>query len=274
MPKKLVFGQTALPDTPKPASPPPAPANTKPSSFAFAQTILPDAPKPAPVAPKGPTSFTMAGQTKISDLDAMVNAAKAIDPIVAMDNMFIPRLRLCAGLKPLDWMNWANDRLEILRTAASAQVNVNLAVNALDVAKWCDDAREQAQKKPGFLDMFQAKVDPEFYDAQLNRIRGELRSLADVVNKAVEDLRPKMQQLMVDNVVFQVVSKMHTDPGATQIAHGRLTTILSGLQMGALAEQSLLTTLSTIATNIQTIDTVQQNVIPAWRIASAAQKKP
>lgn len=260
MPKKLVFGQTSL-------TPPSQPvAASAPARMAFDSNKKVEAPKPA--APSTPKAMSFGGQP-VGDLAPLVAECKLQDPLIDKNPMFMPRLRACIGLKPLQWMNWANDRMEILRKAAAVQVEANVAFNDLKAAQWVDDAREHASKKPSLLDAFKTKIDPDWYDAQLVRVRGELDTLAHNVQQARDELKPKMLNLMLDNIIFQAVSKIHTDPAASQIAHSKIQTMISSVQMGQLAEQSLQNLLTTITTTIQSIDTVRSNVIPAWRIANS-----
>lgn len=274
MPKKL-----NLPQSPVPAPQPQA----APKAMLFAQTKL-ERPTPTTQAPKkldmsqaplpprrpdGPTTVNI-GQTVVPDLDLMLEEARQIDPRTAANKTFSARLRACAGSKVLDWMNWSNDRMEALRVASNAQVKISVMFNDLKVAEWCDQAREHASKKPGLLTFLRPNVTPEFYDAQLIRIRSELETIMNKAYEAIEVLKPKMEDLQVDSVIFQVVSKRNTDPMAQQIAHNKLTSILAGIQTGAMAEQALRTTLDMIVQNIQAIDQVRNNVIPAWRLAHSS----
>ena len=273
MPKRLDFGNASIPAKPAPVprkiqlgttmpAPPPQPA-TAPKPITMNGSL---APKPAAAATVKVMSF--GGQPQ-SDVAPFVAEARTHDPLIEKNPMFMPRLRACIALKPLEWMNWANDRMEILRDAAKTQVDVNMAFQDLKASEWVDQAREQASKKPGFFDMLKTAQSPDWYDAQLDRCRKELNTLAVTAQKARDDLRPKMLNLMLDSIVFQVVTKAHTDPAASQIAHSKIQTMLSGIQMGQLAEQSLQNTLTSITTTIQAIDTVRTNVIPAWQIANS-----
>lgn len=279
MPKRIDFGNNSIPAKPVEQAPAPRkiqlsttmPAkqnnpqiNTYPKPLQMNGTLAP--PKPAVASAPKVMGF---GGKPASDLDPLIAEAKNLDPLIDKNPMFMPRLRACVELTPLQWMNWANDRMDILRDSAKVQVDVNIEFNDLKAAQWVDDAREHASKKPGLFDGFKARIDPDWYDAQLVRVRGELNSLAERVQKARDALRPKMLNLMLDNIIFQAVTKHHTDPAANQIAHGKIQTMLSSVQMGQMAEQSLQSLLTTITSTIQAIDTVRSNVIPAWRIANS-----
>lgn len=273
MPKRLVFGNGTSIEvgSSKPVEQAPAPRVLQlgtqmpaPKPIQMNGTIS-SPPSPVASAPKV-MSF---GSAPATELNSYVAEALIHDPLIQKNPMFMPRLRACLGLKPLQWMNWADDRMEILRTAAKTQVDVNMAFRDLKASEWVDQAREQASKKPGLFDMLKSVQSPDWYDAQLDRCRKELTTLAVTAQKARDDLHPKMVNLMLDNIVFQVVSKRNPDPAASQIAHSKIQTMLSGIQMGQLAEQSLQSTLTSITTTIQAIDTVRTNVIPAWQIANS-----
>ncbi len=261
MPRKIVFAQTALP------SPPPAAA--VPKTMTFTQQTLPDSAK-LPPPPKEVKTVAFAGQREVTGFDALVAAAKVLDPKIAADPMFIARLRRCATMRPLEWMNWADDRLEALRVAAEAQVKISVAFRDLKVDVWCDDAREHASKKPSFMDAFRPGITPEFYDSQLQRCRAELTTLAQKAVAAKDALTPKMQDLQLDSVIFQVVTKTLTDPTAIQIADSKLRSLITGVQTGMMAQTAMDSSINAIMTSIQAIDQVRNNVIPAWRIATAS----
>ena len=216
-------------------------------------------------------AFNMAAPT-ISPIDQLVNTAKAIDPVVAADMWFKSKVESCLAMNPNQWISWAEGALQDIQAVTTDQADLIRRYNMIDASKWIDGALAASNKKRGFFDRLTDRETPGYYEAVLNKASGDLRRLHQDLSNIAQQLPTVVMRLRTDILIIQVVSGASSDQMAQNVGTNRMKTLLAGSQTVAMVQSSIDSTLNTISKQIQDIDNLQMNVIPAWKLVEAQQR--
>lgn len=199
---------TKKPDEPKPISPPMQTVGPQPRSLL--DRLKPQQPvktpaaiavpvraiNPPPPVRKAPRVEPIVPvrnpyDQKIDDkMDALMERAAQLDPEVATNIRFRPRLDKAVSQDATDWMNWGARSLETLRTVTEKNSQFAASYTQLNVVQWISETKNAANKPPSFLDRFSRKP-VSFYETTLDRLRGELHALLTPLKQEIADLKPR-----------------------------------------------------------------------------------
>lgn len=242
----------APPKAPAVNLPPPAPTQQPVSRPVF--NMPPPTPKP------------------ISKLDQLVDAAKTLNQPIASDMWFKSKLDSCLSMPPNQWISWAEGALQDIQAITTDQADLIRRYNMIDASKWIDGALNASNKKRGFLDRLTNQETPGYYEAVLNKAKVQLHSVHQDLSNIANQLPVVFDRIQTDILIIQVVSGSVTDQVHQNVGTNRMKTLLAASQTLSMVQSSVDTTLNTISKQIQDIDNLQMNVIPAWKLVAAQQK--
>ena len=164
-------------------------------------------------------------------------------------------------------MNWGATALAELQMATTSQRKYTTQFAELNVGEWINSTKEAAQKPPNVFSRLLGKSSPDYYKVRLTGFRGELSELLPKIERARDELRPKIETMSVDVAILQALIQDEQDAIRLNIINNRARTLLGAQQTSILALKALENLALTIIDQVSVIDRLLSVTIPNWELA-------
>lgn len=199
-------------------------------------------------------------------LKELLGEANAADPATASNIRFRGRLDRCLNSKPSELVSWGEQDLALVRKASDAQAQIAKRIGTINAASLADKCRVASTKPPGLLGRLSGS-NANFYEQTLTAIRPQLVAITSEIESAETDIRQHLDGMRLDILALQMTIKTISEPGAQQVAAGRLRNMVAAQQMAVMALQGFTNMKTTNNKLIEDIDTLLNTVIPGWKLA-------
>lgn len=200
-------------------------------------------------------------------LNSLVDRAVAIDPVLGSNIRLRNRISNFLESAKSEWMRWGEKSISAVSAAAADLAKITLNLKTADATKWADETRVAFQKgsQNGITTWFTGGgKKPDYYRTRLTNARTMLDMVLADARRLLDDLRPRIETIQLDDLVLKVCTESITDANDLQVATGRQRTLLTSLQtaLGIITsvEQMVMTT-TKVGLDI---DQLLTGIIPMW----------
>jgi hypothetical protein len=220
---------------------------------------------PPPVTPAAPPA-PVRQQRAQTKADLLVEKVLAANPGMQVQRIR-GRIDTCLAMSLSDILDWGNRNLVPLQNTSNAQGEISAELSRIDASGWISRTMEASCKPPSFLDRFNHKPQPSYWEGMLQKTRAELQQFVIKLDKMKGEFFREITDLHLDAVAILACVNEYSDDALNMSAQNRGKTLLLAHQTAFNLQQSIERTLMQCAQYMEKIDEVLTVTIPNWKIA-------